>query len=207
VVVKLYYNSVEVWTDTTSGSDEELSSLTIDLSPASPTKGTVYEAKVTVARTGIGGNSDIHIHVLSVYERCDESAPGAPNLWNEGDTDVDAANMNNYRTIIRSCHPAYGSPTVPLYYEQPAQWDSEAMSEVVVPHTKRFLYTLYDGAGTPQAFYGNLVYYPSPAGDNEFNVSQEATYAVYDTESETSLVFGDWMILDDCLFAQESDNP
>jgi hypothetical protein len=189
---KLYLNSTSVYDvgEHSGGTHAD----DVNISALSLSAGTIYQGYMTVEHDGSANQAQVsNTFWLASLESATACTP--PPVWAHGGTNITAANLNRYSTIIKAIHPAAPAPTLPLYYEQPAVLTAET-HEYYLQHRRRWL--RYKGTGATVT-----IRYGPNLGTKADVASGSTAHASYDLGQLPGLTVGSYYKVEDVHYCQE----
>ena len=172
---------------------------TLDISGLGLTVGTWY--RWTLRISGAGTSKPMGLDGTAIWLAETGGTPtsatptaGYERFWVDGAKTATEANLNTFVTSINALHPGAASPTSPMYYDNPVQWQFD--TTWYTNRRSKYLAYRWRGNGTPEISVREAKYaMPAKTGNQ---------YA--DIDKVPNLFYGQRFGVDDCYFVGGTDD-
>lgn len=172
----------------------------VDISGLSLSVGTWYKVEIKQEGTGTDHNMDLVCRVSWLSNIPDAPSWTTQPIFEHGDQNNIDYNFETYfnlwRTGINYLHPGAASPSSPLYFDNPVQWDYGPTKRHQDRRKPYLVYAPDSDGGTPQIFATGVTH-SLKGGSGVKTISLEDVDGLFD---------GDRFYVDDVVFAQQVDD-
>ncbi|MEE8306119.1 MAG: hypothetical protein V3R81_02580 [Gammaproteobacteria bacterium] len=176
---------------------------TADLSSLGLTLGTVYLWEVKQEGTGTSKTMDLHMRLNYIATSASGASWSDLPTWAHAGQNVSAARLTLYSTAINRLYPGSGSEVSPLYYDNQAQFVFDSDDKRYMRKTQKFLIYRWTGTTTSRP---EITSNPIGSIGIKHALRAETGNQWADLDRVQGLGYGDFFFLDDCDYAQQTDD-